>query len=168
MTLKQIFQLKNIPCVYLHDILKKLLAKISLDASFMCLSQFVAFRGTFNGLGCWTQRRSLLSRIQLRFLHQSLQTGTNESVLQFEVCFCGLLASTVKLIQIVYLTVLKILPKLHKSSSYVSILMTLKQSFHLERRPCMYLHDILKRLLAKAGLVPYLCVCLDLLHFVSL
>ena len=52
MTLKQIFQLERIRCVYLHDILKKLLVKVCLDASFTCLSQFVAFRGTFNGLGC--------------------------------------------------------------------------------------------------------------------
>ena len=46
MTLKQIFQLESIPCVYLHDILQILLAKVCLDASFMCLSRFVAFSVT--------------------------------------------------------------------------------------------------------------------------
>ena len=47
MTLKQIFQLESIPCVYLHDMLKRLLAKVCFDASFMCLSRFVAFHVTF-------------------------------------------------------------------------------------------------------------------------
>ena len=42
-TLKQIFQLESIPCVYLHDILKRLPAKLCLDVSFRCLSSFVAF-----------------------------------------------------------------------------------------------------------------------------
>ena len=45
-TLKQIFQLESIPCVYLHDILKRLPAKLCLDVSFRCLSSFVAFRVT--------------------------------------------------------------------------------------------------------------------------
>ena len=47
MTLNQIFQSKNIPSVYLHGILKKLLARVCFDASFMCLFRFVAFRVTF-------------------------------------------------------------------------------------------------------------------------
>ena len=47
MTLKQIFQLEYIPQVYLHDILKRLFAKVCFDASFMCLSPFFTFRGTF-------------------------------------------------------------------------------------------------------------------------
>ena len=42
-TLKQIFELESIPCVYLHDILKRLPAKLCLDVSFRCLSGFVAF-----------------------------------------------------------------------------------------------------------------------------
>ena len=50
MTLKQIFHLERIPCVFLQDILKRDLAKVCFDVSFMCLSQFVACRGTFNGL----------------------------------------------------------------------------------------------------------------------
>ena len=64
MTLKQIFRLESISCMYLHDILKRLLAKVCFNASFMCLSRFVAFRGTFNGLCCLTQPCGLLSRIQ--------------------------------------------------------------------------------------------------------
>ena len=44
MTLKQIFQLESIPCVCLHDILKRLLVKVCFDASFMYLSRFAAFR----------------------------------------------------------------------------------------------------------------------------
>ena len=75
MTLKQIFQLKSIPCVYLHDILKWLWAKACFDASFMCLFGFVAFRVTLNDLCCWTQRCGLLSCIQLWLTDQSWQTG---------------------------------------------------------------------------------------------
>ena len=47
MTLKQIFQMESILLVYLLVILKRLLKKIRLDASFMCLFPFVAFRVTF-------------------------------------------------------------------------------------------------------------------------
>ena len=52
MTLNQIFQTENIPSAYLHGILKKLLARVCFDASFMCLFRFVAFRVTFNDLCC--------------------------------------------------------------------------------------------------------------------
>ena len=52
MTLKQVFRIENVPCVSLHDILKKLLAKACFDASFMCLFGYVAFRVTFNDLCC--------------------------------------------------------------------------------------------------------------------
>ena len=43
MTLKQIFHLEGMPCVYLHDILKRLLAKICFDASFMCFLDLLDF-----------------------------------------------------------------------------------------------------------------------------
>ena len=46
-TLKQILQLESIPWMYLHNILKRLLAKVCFDASFRCLSRFLAFRVTF-------------------------------------------------------------------------------------------------------------------------
>ena len=52
MTLKQIFRLEKKPCEYLHDILKKLLAKGVFDSSFMCLFGFVSFRVTLNDLCC--------------------------------------------------------------------------------------------------------------------
>ena len=42
-TLKQILQLESIPWVFLHDILMRLVAKLCLNASFMCLFRFVAF-----------------------------------------------------------------------------------------------------------------------------
>ena len=51
-TLKQIVQLKIEPCMYLHDNLKRLLAKSCFDVSFMCLSRFVAFRVIFSDLCC--------------------------------------------------------------------------------------------------------------------
>ena len=52
MTLKQIFEMKTVPCAHLHDILKRLLAKVCLYASLMCLSRFVAFRATLNDYCC--------------------------------------------------------------------------------------------------------------------
>ena len=82
MTLKQIFHLKSISWVYLHDNLKRLLAKACLDASFMCLSRFVVFRVTFNNLCC-----CLLSRIHSSLMDQSWQTGPNEPVLHLKVVF---------------------------------------------------------------------------------
>ena len=106
MTLKQIFRLEKIPCEYLHDFLKKLLAKTGFDASFMCLFGFVSFCVTLNDLWCWTQPCNLLSRIQLRLTNQSWQTGPNESVLQFEVGVWVCWHQTVKLVQVVYNTAL--------------------------------------------------------------
>ena len=53
----------------------------------MCLSRFVAFRVTFNDLRSRLQRSGLLSRIHLGATNQSWQTGSNESVLHFEVVF---------------------------------------------------------------------------------
>ena len=73
MTLKQIFQLESIPCVYLDDTLKRLLAKICFDALFMCLSRLVAICVTFNDLCCSKQRSGLLSHIHLRVTHRSWQ-----------------------------------------------------------------------------------------------
>ena len=52
MTLKQIFQLENILCRLFHDILKRLLEIVCLDASFTCLLRYVAFRVLFNDLCC--------------------------------------------------------------------------------------------------------------------
>ena len=65
--------------MYLYDYLKRLLAKQSLDALFMCLCRFVALRVTLNHLCC-----GLLSRIQLRVIDQSCHTGRNESALRFQ------------------------------------------------------------------------------------
>ena len=62
--LKQIFQLESIPWVH-FKIFWRLFARVCFDASLMCLSRFVAFRGTFKDLCCWTQRCGLLSRTQL-------------------------------------------------------------------------------------------------------
>ena len=86
--LKQIFHLESIPCVCLHDILMKLLAKLCLDALFVCLSRFVAFRVTLNNFCC-----GLFSRLHLRVTNQSWQTGPNESAFPFRSCFCSWLTS---------------------------------------------------------------------------
>ena len=87
-TLKQIFQLQSIPCVYLHDNLKRLQTKTCFDASFMCLSRSVAFRVTFNDLCC-----GFLSCIHLKVTDQSWQISPNDFVLHFEIVFCSLLTS---------------------------------------------------------------------------
>ena len=47
MMFKQIFQLESIVCMYLDDILKRLVANVCFDASFVCLFRFVACRVTF-------------------------------------------------------------------------------------------------------------------------
>ena len=73
-----------------------------------------------------------------------------------------------KLVQVVSITVSLNLPKLHTLFSKVGILMTSKQILQLERILCVYLHDILKRLLENLFWMLHLCVCLDLLHFVLL
>ena len=87
-TLKQIFNLESIPCVCLYTILMRLVAKLRLDASFVCLFRFVAFRVTFNDFCC-----GLFSRLHLRVTIQRWQTGPNESVFPFRSCFCSLLTS---------------------------------------------------------------------------
>ena len=86
--LKQIFHLESILRVCLHDILMRLLAKLRLDASFMCLCRFVAFRVTLNDFCC-----GLFSRLHLRVTNQSWQTGPNESAFPFRSCFCSWLTS---------------------------------------------------------------------------
>ena len=90
--------------MHLHDILKRLLAKVCFNLSFMCFSQFVGFRLTFNELCCWTQLCVLLSRICLRVTNRSWQTGPNESVLHFRVVFVTCWNQNAKLVQVVYFT----------------------------------------------------------------
>ena len=79
--------MESILCVNLHYVWKRLLAKRSFDASFMCFFRFVTFRVTFNDLCGQAQRCGLLSSIHLKVTDQSWQTGPNESVLHFEVVF---------------------------------------------------------------------------------
>ena len=94
MTLKQIFQLKSIPCVYLHDIWIRLLARVCFDASFMCLSRIVSFRVTFNDLCCWTQRRGLLSGTHFKGNGPILTDWSKWICNTLWSCFCALLTST--------------------------------------------------------------------------
>ena len=117
MTLKQIFTLENIPFVYLHDILKRLRAKICYDASFLCLFRFVAIYVTSNNLGSWTSHCGLLSPKHLRLTDQNWQTGPNEIVLHFNVGFVVCWHQIRKLVPVVYITFSSDLLKLHKSSS---------------------------------------------------
>ena len=129
MTLKQIFKLENIPFVYLHDILKRLLGKIFFDASFMCLSRLVAIDVTSNNLGSWTSHCGLLSRKHLRLTDQNWQTGPNELVLHFKVGFVVCWHQSRKFVPVVYITLSSNLLKLHNTSTKVRILMTLEQIF---------------------------------------
>ena len=84
---------------------------------FLCLSEFVAFGGTFNNLSCSLQPCGLLSRIQLRLTYQSWQSGPNDFVLHFEVTFVDGWYQNRRLVQVVYLTSSLISPKLHKLTS---------------------------------------------------
>ena len=115
-TLKQTFQLKGLPCMFLYDIFTRLLAKICLNASFIGLSRFIAFCVTSNDLWCWTQRCGLLSRIHLKVIDESWHTGPNEFVLQLEVVFVVCWLETGKLVLVVFCAVSLILLKLHKTS----------------------------------------------------
>ena len=71
--------------MHLHDILKRLLAKICFDASLMSLCRFVAFRVTL------TTYAVVYCHARLEITDQSWHTGRNESVLRFEnvlvVCY---------------------------------------------------------------------------------
>ena len=104
-TLKQIFQLESIPCVYLQDFLNRLLPKVCLDASFTCLSPFLASCVTFNDLCCRTQLCGLLSRIHLRTTNQSWHTRPNESVLHFQDVFVVSWHQNWKLVWVIFWTV---------------------------------------------------------------
>ena len=126
-----------------------MLAKVCFDASFMCLSRFVAIYVLFDNLCCWTSHSVLLSRIHLRVTDQKWQTGPNEPASHFEVDLVVSWHQIGKLVQVVYITAWLIFPKLHKSSSKIRILNTLKQIIQLENIPCVYLHDNLKKLVAK-------------------
>ena len=98
---------------YFHQIV----GKICLNASFICLSRFIAFWVTFNGLWCWTQRCGLLSRIHLKVIDESWHTGPNEFVLQLEVVFVVCWLETGKLVLVALCAVSLILLKLHKTFS---------------------------------------------------
>ena len=168
MKLKQIFELESIFCAPLKKILKRLLAKVCFDASFMCLFRIVALCLIFNDLCCWTQRCDLLSRIQLRITKKSWQTSPNETVLHFEVVFVGFWHQTVKLLQVVYVKISII------DSNYTKVCHKFVYWWHWSKfselktyLACLYMifwKDCWQRLV----LMLHLCVCLDMLHFVSL
>ena len=111
--LKHIFGLESIPCVYLRDILNRLLAKLSLHASFVCLFPFVVFCIFFNNLCCWLQRWGLLSRMHLKVTDQTWHTGPNESVLHLQVVFVVSWHQIGKLVQVISWTVSIILRIIH-------------------------------------------------------
>ena len=105
----------------------------------------------FNELCCSKQLCGLLLRIHLKITAQSRQTSPNESVLHLEVVFVVCWYQIRKLVQVDFFTVALILFRVHQFSSQVRILITLKQIFQLESKPCVYLHDSLKRLVAKVS-----------------
>ena len=111
-TLKQTFQLKGLPCMFLYDIFTRLLAKICLNASFIGLSRFLAFRVTFRIYWC-----GLLSRIHLRKMNQGWQSGPSESVLHFEVVFVVCWHQIGKLVLVVPYKVSLLSFKRHKTLS---------------------------------------------------
>ena len=151
MTLKQIFQLEKHTLRVFTWKFKEIIGKGLFGSFIQCLFRFVLFLVIFNDLSCWTQGCGLLSRIHLRVTDQSWQTSPNESVLHFKVLFVVCWHQIEKLVQVVYITIILLLFKLHKLSSSVRLLKILKQIFRLESSPCMVFHAILKRLFARFG-----------------
>ena len=149
MTLKQIFPLENISCVHLHDILKRLLAKVCFNASFMCLSRFVAFCVTFNDSCCWTQRCVLLFRIRLKIMDQIWQTSPNEPVLHYEVVLVVCWHQIGKLVQVVYIIISILLSNYTNFPHQFVNWWYWNKSSNWKNLFYVYLHDELKRLLAK-------------------
>ena len=158
-TLKQIFQLKSISCVYFHDNLKRLSAKTCSVSSFICLSRLVACWVTFKDLCCWTKRFGLLSRIHLRVADQSWQTGPNESALHFEVVFVNLWQQIGKLVQLVLHTFSLILFNYNKFvlSSFIENIETKLPFGELTLRVRIWLF---KEIVTKQCLdVSFMCLC---------
>ena len=141
--------------------LKRLVAKLCFDSSFMCLFRFVGFRVTFNDFG-------LLSRIHLRLTIQSWQTGPNESVLHFEVIFVVCWHQSGKLIKVVYITISLILHNYTKSRLKLVYWWHWKKSSNWKSYlACIYMifwKDCLQRFVSML----HLCLGLNLLHFVVL
>ena len=154
--------------MYLHDIFKELLTNVCFDASFTCLSWFVAFRVTFNDLCCWTKRCGLLSRLHLGVTAQTCQTGPKKFVSHFEVTFVVCWHQNEKLVQVVYITVSIILP------IYTNFRHRLVYRWHWNKTSNWKIYIACICMISWKdcwqGFVwmLHLCVCLDLLHFVSL
>ena len=129
----------------------------------MCLSHFVAFRVTFNDLCC-----GLLSRIHLRITDQYWQTGSNEFALHLEVVFVFSWHQIGKVVQVVLYTVSLF------CSNYTKLRLKFiywrhwnKSSIWGVHLACIYI-IFWKKCWQKCVWVLHLCVCLALLHFVSL
>ena len=123
-----------------------MLAKVCFDASFMCLFRFVEFLANFNDLCCWTQRCGLLSRIHLKSNGPILADWSNSICFTFWSCLYSLLTSNweVSTSRLPYN-----FSNFPQITHFFCRLMALKQIFQLQSIPCLHLHDILKRLLAK-------------------
>ena len=148
--------------------MKRLLAKVCFDASFMCLSRFVAFRVTFNDEWSWTQCSRLLSRIPLKVTDQRWQTGPIQSALHFEVVFVVCWHQIGKIVQVVYIIVSLTLFKLHKNSSKIRIIKHWNKPFNWKAYLACICMIFWNNWLQTFVSMLHFCVCLDLFHFVSL
>ena len=168
MTWQQNFLTESKPCMVLHDILKWLLAKTCFDASFICLLRFVSIRVTFNGLCCWTQRCGLLSRMQLSLTDQSCHSSPNEFLLHIEVVFIVCWHEIRNLVQVVYIAVSIILFNLQISSLKFVYWWHWNKSSNWKVYFAYIYIKFWRDCWQKFVSMLHLCVCLDLLHFVSL
>ena len=165
MTLKNIFQLENILCVHFNDMWKRLLTKVCFDASFMCLSRFVAFQVIFNDLGWWTQRCGVLSRINLRVTDQSWQTSPIESILHFEVVLVVCWHQFGKSVQVVYVKVSLFFSN-YASFCHQFVYWRYSNKYCNWKAILVCICMIFWRLFARVFLMFRSCVCFYLLHFV--
>ena len=133
-----------------------MLGKVCFDASFMCLLRFVSFRVNFDDLCCWTQRCGILSRTYLKDNGPILADWSKWIRITFWSCFCSLLTSNWEFSTSCLLYGFINFTQITQFFCHnVRILITLKHIFQLESILCVYLHDILKRLVTK--------VCFDAL-----
>ena len=148
--------------------LEQIVGKVCLDALFICLFSFVAFRVTFDGLCCWLQLCGLLSLLPLKVANQSWHTGPNETVLHFQVVFVISWHQIGELVLVIFWTVSLILHKIQKlGQKFVMWIHWNKHSSWKAYLACfcmIFSPDCWQKFVWML----HLYVCLDLLHFVSL
>ena len=110
----------------------------------------------------------LLLHIRLKITDQIWQTSPNESVLHYEIVFVACLQQIGKLVQVVYITV-SIFYQITQTFVISSLIDDIETNLPIEKiYPGCICMIFGRNCLQRFVLMLHLCVCLDLLHFVSL